>query len=250
MRGKSRCHLITGSTGAIPTARGKGKVKGKSKLKGKGREKRCPRCGCMVEVGIVKLHMDLRCPKRPGVLPVSKTVSRARRAGQPSAQIPDAPAGMLRAGFSSGQVADGTPINNHEGSRCTFSRSKFKENAKPIEIKIDDMVFPALPIEFSTGGFGWYIYGKGTIKASQEVYVVINGIPLIACWCRFRGGLHGWSIVGKISLRVNESIVSAEIVVKLILITPNGRTFLAPVVGEAVQVEIGVNILVIKSEDA
>jgi len=47
---------------------------------------------------------------------------------------------------------------------CPISRAQFKQHAKAIDVKINDVPLIAEVKEFSTGSLGWYLNGKMTIN--------------------------------------------------------------------------------------
>ena len=47
---------------------------------------------------------------------------------------------------------------------CPISRKHFKENAKPLEVRIGENNFLGEVKEFSTGSLGWYLNGKMVIN--------------------------------------------------------------------------------------
>jgi hypothetical protein len=61
---------------------------------------------------------------------------------------------------------------------CPISRSEFKDQAKSVTVKINDVPFVAEPREFSTGSLGWNINGKMTIEIAGKMVSVQVGMNL------------------------------------------------------------------------
>ena len=51
---------------------------------------------------------------------------------------------------------------------CPISRSEFREHAKPVPVKINEVPLMAEVKEFSTGSLGWYLNGKMTIDVGGK----------------------------------------------------------------------------------
>ena len=54
--------------------------------------------------------------------------------------------------------------------KCVISRKTFVDKAKPLSIKINDVLHSGDLKEFATGSFGWMSQGKITIE--------IDGVPV------------------------------------------------------------------------
>ena len=63
-------------------------------------------------------------------------------------------------------------------SSCPITRAQFRQNAKPLTIKIGDREYTAVPKEFSTGSLGWYLNGKTTIEIDGVAVSVQIGLNL------------------------------------------------------------------------
>jgi hypothetical protein len=55
-------------------------------------------------------------------------------------------------------------------SKCSVSKEDFKEHAKPVAVTVGGSTLAAMPKEFSTGSFGWYVSGK--------VVITVGGVPV------------------------------------------------------------------------
>jgi hypothetical protein len=49
-------------------------------------------------------------------------------------------------------------------TECPINKETFKAKAKPLNVTINGVPLPAMPHEFSTGSFGWYLNGKITVE--------------------------------------------------------------------------------------
>ena len=54
--------------------------------------------------------------------------------------------------------------------KCVISRKTFVDKAKPLSIKINDVLHSGDLKEFATGSFGWMSQGKITVE--------IDGVPV------------------------------------------------------------------------
>jgi hypothetical protein len=61
---------------------------------------------------------------------------------------------------------------------CSISRQHFRDNAKPLEVKIGDIPFLAEVKEFSTGSLGWYLNGKTTVNVGGTPVSVQIGMNI------------------------------------------------------------------------
>lgn len=61
---------------------------------------------------------------------------------------------------------------------CPVSREKFRQEAKPLEVKIGDQLFLADVKEFSTGSLGWYVNGKTIVNVGGTPVSVQIGLNL------------------------------------------------------------------------
>lgn len=59
---------------------------------------------------------------------------------------------------------------------CPISRKDFRDNAKPVTVKIGEIPFLAEVKEFSTGSLGWYLNGKTTIDVGGTAVSVQIGM--------------------------------------------------------------------------
>jgi len=63
-------------------------------------------------------------------------------------------------------------------SSCPVTRAQFRQNAKPLIVKIGDREFPAIPKEFSTGSLGWNVNDKVTVDIGGTPVTVQIGMNL------------------------------------------------------------------------
>jgi hypothetical protein len=63
-------------------------------------------------------------------------------------------------------------------STCPVTRAQFRQNAKPLTVKIGDREYPAVPKEFSTGSLGWNVNDKVTIDIGGTPVTVQIGMNL------------------------------------------------------------------------
>jgi hypothetical protein len=61
---------------------------------------------------------------------------------------------------------------------CPITREQFRTKAKPVNVTINGVSFPALVKEFSTGSLGWNINGKTTIEVDGTPVAVQVGLNL------------------------------------------------------------------------
>lgn len=62
---------------------------------------------------------------------------------------------------------------------CPLStRKEFRENAKALTVKINDIPLLAEVKEFSTGSLGWYLNGKTTVDVGGKAVTVQIGLNL------------------------------------------------------------------------
>ena len=61
---------------------------------------------------------------------------------------------------------------------CPIERAEFKANATAVDFNIAGTPVIAEPKEFSTGSFGWYFSGKGTIEVNGKKLPVQVGCNL------------------------------------------------------------------------
>jgi len=61
---------------------------------------------------------------------------------------------------------------------CPITRAEFRENAKPVTIKIGDDSLEAVVKEFATGSLGWYLNGKTKIEVNGVRVPVQIGLNL------------------------------------------------------------------------
>jgi hypothetical protein len=63
-------------------------------------------------------------------------------------------------------------------SSCPITRAQFRQNAKPLTIKIGEREFTAVPKEFSTGSLGWNVNDKVTVDIGGTPVTVQIGMNL------------------------------------------------------------------------
>jgi hypothetical protein len=63
-------------------------------------------------------------------------------------------------------------------SSCPITRAQFRQNAKPLTIKIGDKEFKAVVKEFSTGSLGWNVNDKMTVDLGGTDVTVQIGMNL------------------------------------------------------------------------
>lgn len=61
---------------------------------------------------------------------------------------------------------------------CPITYAEFKEKAKPVIVKINDVPLQAEVKEFSTGSLGWYLNGKTMIDVGGTPVSVQIGMNL------------------------------------------------------------------------
>jgi len=61
---------------------------------------------------------------------------------------------------------------------CPIGRSEFREHAKPVPVKINEVPLMAEVKEFSTGSLGWYLNGKMTIDVGGKMVSVQIGLNM------------------------------------------------------------------------
>jgi hypothetical protein len=61
---------------------------------------------------------------------------------------------------------------------CPVTRSQFQAEAKAVEVVINGVPMLAEVKEFSTGSLGWYLSGKTTIKVGDSVVTAQIGLNL------------------------------------------------------------------------
>ena len=61
---------------------------------------------------------------------------------------------------------------------CPIGRSVFREHAKPVPVKINEVPLMAEVKEFSTGSLGWYLNGKMTIDVGGKMVSVQIGLNM------------------------------------------------------------------------
>jgi len=61
---------------------------------------------------------------------------------------------------------------------CPITRSEFRAKAKPVNVTINDVPFPAAVKEFSTGSLGWNVNAKTTIDIDGKPVSVQIGLNL------------------------------------------------------------------------
>lgn len=61
---------------------------------------------------------------------------------------------------------------------CPITRAEFREHAKPVTVKINDIPMVAEVKEFSTGSLGWYMNGKTVIEIAGKPVSVQIGLNL------------------------------------------------------------------------
>lgn len=61
---------------------------------------------------------------------------------------------------------------------CPISRKDFQDGAEAVKVNINDFEMEALPKEFSTGSFGWYLTGKTLVSVGGKKVNVQIGLNL------------------------------------------------------------------------
>ena len=62
---------------------------------------------------------------------------------------------------------------------CNIGRQEFNDNAKPIEVVIDGQKLVALPKNFSTGSFGYYLSQKTPVQVNGKAAVATLQVQLV-----------------------------------------------------------------------
>ncbi len=63
-------------------------------------------------------------------------------------------------------------------TECPVSRAEFKNDAKPVQVTINNVPMLAVVKEFSTGSLGWYLNGKTTIEVGGKAVTCQIGLNL------------------------------------------------------------------------
>jgi hypothetical protein len=61
---------------------------------------------------------------------------------------------------------------------CSITRQEFREHARPVTVKINDVPLNAEVKEFSTGSLGWYLNGKMSIEVNGKPVTVQIGMNM------------------------------------------------------------------------
>ena len=54
--------------------------------------------------------------------------------------------------------------STESAKKCAISRKSFNDKAKPLSIKVNDVLHSGDVKEFATGSFGWHSQGKITVE--------------------------------------------------------------------------------------
>ncbi len=65
-------------------------------------------------------------------------------------------------------------------TKCPLTAAEFKEQAKPMTVRISDQEQIAYPKEFSTGSFGWWLGEKVILQVGDTPVKVQATISLVA----------------------------------------------------------------------
>lgn len=63
---------------------------------------------------------------------------------------------------------------------CPLTRAEFAEHATAIEVVVNGVELTADPKQFSSGGFGYYLGGKITVKVNGKPVTCQLGLNLVA----------------------------------------------------------------------
>jgi len=63
---------------------------------------------------------------------------------------------------------------------CPVSRDDFRNKAEAVTVVINGVEMEAMPKEFSTGSFGWYLTGKTLLAVGEKKVNVQIGLNLTA----------------------------------------------------------------------
>lgn len=61
---------------------------------------------------------------------------------------------------------------------CPVTRTEFNEQAQSVKVLIQGVEMEALPKEFSTGSFGWYLTGKLMLPVGEKKVNVQIGLNM------------------------------------------------------------------------
>jgi hypothetical protein len=63
---------------------------------------------------------------------------------------------------------------------CPITRKEFMANAKPLNVSVNGSPMVALPKEFATGSFGWYLTGKVAVEVGDTLVPIQIGMNMTA----------------------------------------------------------------------
>jgi hypothetical protein len=61
---------------------------------------------------------------------------------------------------------------------CPVTREEFRNGAQAVKILVNNVEMEALPKEFSTGSFGWFLTGKIILPVGEKKVNVQIGLNL------------------------------------------------------------------------
>lgn len=124
-------------------------------------------------------------------------------------------------------TASNAPKQDKPGTpSCPLSsRAQFLTQAKPITVTINGVPYLVPVKDFSTGSVGWYLNGKLQVECDghlRPLLITVADRPIHAVPKEFGSGKHGWFANGKLLYQLPD--------------------------GTIVQVQVGINLTIIKSE--
>ena len=61
---------------------------------------------------------------------------------------------------------------------CPVTREAFRDGSEAVKVLVNDVEMEALPKEFSTGSFGWFLTGKIMLPVGEKKVNVQIGLNL------------------------------------------------------------------------
>jgi hypothetical protein len=67
---------------------------------------------------------------------------------------------------------DEEPIERLGDLPCTLSQ--YRKGARPLQLKVEQQSFTAMPKEFATGSLGWYLVDKMDVRLDNGITVKVQ----------------------------------------------------------------------------
>ena len=71
--------------------------------------------------------------------------------------------------------------STESAKKCAISRKSFNDKAKPLSIKVNDVLHSGDVKEFATGSFGWHSQGKITVEVDALQHAQITAELKVVC---------------------------------------------------------------------